>query len=285
MANDTSKPAVQDARPNTASNPPPKASGTHPSKAKTSSKLKLDRDNGATNEPAAVHPTVAAAVQQAVHGAGNDFEAAAASDPTVEEAGPRIGARPTIEELEAAVDGGPIGSVGKVEEVYERREPRSQAEFIRTHPNLDLWIETVLLVDKEGFDKPVWLVGPMQRPLLQSWLKRALLVPTVNQDGEFFIWPIIIADITLGQRSNRTEAANREIAQRASKEWVCRVFYRGKHVAVPADDNGAHLGDKGQPQFPEGLTRKLILERTFTGAFINHNDHEMVRIYRGRTKR
>jgi hypothetical protein len=198
---------------------------------------------------------------------------------------PGIGARPTLEELTAAIDGSPLGNVGKVEEVYERREPRSQAEFFRTHPDLGLWIESVLLVDKEGFDKPVYLVGPKQRPLLQSWLKRALLVPCVNQDGEFFIWPIIIADIALGQRSNRTEQGNREIAQRAQKEWVCRVFHRGKHVAVPADEGGVHLGDKGIPQFPEGLTRDLIVERTFAGAYIGHDDHEMIKIYRGRSKR
>jgi hypothetical protein len=217
-----------------------------------------------------------------------DYEAAAAPDRAAPEDGDadtRIGARPTIEELEEAVDGGPVGNVGKAEEVYERREPRSQAEFIRTHPNLNLWIEAVLLVDKEGFDRPVYLVGPKQRPLLQTWLKRVLLVPAVNQDGEFFIWPIIIADITLGQRSNRTEQANREIAQRATKEWVCRVFHRGKHVGVPADEGGRGLGDKGKPQFPEDLTRKLILERTFIGAYIGNNNHEMIKIYRGRTKR
>jgi hypothetical protein len=214
-----------------------------------------------------------------------DCESAAelASEPEGE--GVPIGARPTIEELEAAVDGGPIGDVGKAEEVYERREPRKEAEFFRTHPDLGLWIETVLLVDREGFDKPVYLVGPRQRPLLQNWLKRVLLVPCVNQDGEFFEWPIIIADITLAQRATRSEQANREIAQRAMLEWICRVWVRGKHIPVPADENGRHLGDKGRPQFPEGLTRKLILERTFTGAYIGSNDHEIIRIYRGRTKR
>jgi hypothetical protein len=216
-----------------------------------------------------------------------DYEAAAEPGltPTVAEEELGIGARPTIEELEAAVDGGPMGDVGKAEEIYERREPRKEAEFFRTHPDLSLWLEAVLLVDKEGFDKPVYLVGPKQRPLLQSWLRRALLVPCVNQDGEFFVWPIIIADITLGQRSNRNEQSNREIAQRARKEWVCRVWVRGKHIAQPAAENGAHLGNKGQPQFPEDLTRTLVLERTFVGAYIGHNDHEMIRIYRGLARR
>jgi hypothetical protein len=240
--------------------------------AKNKPRKSLVEDNPPSGEPG--------------QGNGVDYEAAAMPDST-EGAAPQYGARPTFEELEAAADGSPSGMVGKIEETYDRREPRPQAEFFRTHQDLNLWIETILLVDKDGFEKPVYLVGPLQRPLLQPFLKRVLLVPTVNQDGEFFVWPILIADITLGQRATRTEQANREIVQQAQKVWTCRVWDPGKrkHIGVPADQGGAHLGDKGRPQFPEDLTRKLILSRTFSGAYIGHNDHEMIKLYRGLMKR
>jgi hypothetical protein len=184
--------------------------------------------------------------------------------------------RVTYEEMEAAI-GAPADGViiGQAEIRYECRSPKGSGEYFRTHPDRGLWQDTTLLMDVDGMDKAAYLVVPAMQPPLAKWLKRVLLVPCVNQDGVFFIWPIVVADIALGQRSNRSETTKRNAAQRATDTWINLVWHRGQHHAVPA------TGNLGEPAWPEGLDLRMINMRTFADHFIRDRDHDIAKVYLG----
>jgi hypothetical protein len=194
-----------------------------------------------------------------------------------------VGARPTAEELRAAMGPQPsIENIGKLEERYDCREPLRSAEYFRTHSDRSLWQGSVMLVDKDGFDRPVFLVSPGMQPILHKWLKRVLLVPCVNVDGIVFIWPIIIADILLGQRSTKVEQNKREIALQAVALWTALVWFKNRHIGEPAEEKGVHLGE---PAWPTDLTLDLINTRTFGANYIASRDHEIAKIYLGLGRR
>jgi hypothetical protein len=196
---------------------------------------------------------------------------------------PTVGARPTAEELRAAMGPQPaVENIGKLEDRYECREPLRSAEYFRAHHDRGLWQESVMLVDRDGFDRPVFLVSPGMQPILQKWLKRVLLVPCINVDGILFIWPIIIADILLGQRSTKVEQNKREIALQAVSLWTALVWFKNRHIGEPAEEKGVHLGE---PAWPADLAVDLINTRAFGGNYINSREHEIAKIYLGLGRR
>jgi hypothetical protein len=182
----------------------------------------------------------------------------------------------TYEEMEAAI-GTPAESVivGQAEARYECRSPKSGGEYFRTHRDRALWQDTTLLMDVDGMDKAAYLVAPAMQPMLGKWLKRVLLVPCINQDLSFFVWSIVVADVALGQRSNRSEITKRAAALRAADAWINLVWHHGQHHIVGAS------GNLGEPTWPEGLDLRTINMRTFEDHFIRDSNHDIAKVYLG----
>jgi hypothetical protein len=196
---------------------------------------------------------------------------------------PSVGARPTIEELRAALGPQPnLGDIDKAPVRWEIREPRKEAEYFRVHQERSLWMEGPMLPDREGFDKATYPVSPAMQISLQRWLKRMLMVPCVNVEGEFFLWAFVVADIMRSQRTTKVETAKRAIVQQATEQWTAMVWDGKKHIGVSAAENGVHLG---QPKWPEKLSTGLILERCFASEYISSTEHEIAKVYLGLGKR
>jgi hypothetical protein len=189
--------------------------------------------------------------------------------------------RARIEELEAAIGGQGDGVIlGEVEAEYESRQKLKPGEYIRAHRDKRLWQDALVLVDEDGLEKTTYLVARDLQPKLRDWLKRVLLVPAVNQDHEFFLWVIPIADISLGQRMSNTEKERRRAAEMAGNTWAT-VFWDGKRHKVRSADGNA----LGEPKWPKDLTRELINLRTFQDKYIGGINHPIAQYYLGLKRR
>jgi hypothetical protein len=191
--------------------------------------------------------------------------------------------RARIEELEAAAGDQSHGvTLGEVEVEYEHRQRLKPGEYIRVHPDKKLWQEITALIDEEGLEKTTYFVAPEVQPKLRDWLRRLLLVPCINQDNEFFIWEIPMADIALGQRQSASEKVRLRAAQEALTIWVTVLWDGKKHKLRPADEDGKHLGE---PQWPKGLTRQLINQRAYQDNYIGSLEHSIAQHYTGRGRK
>lgn len=188
--------------------------------------------------------------------------------------------RVPYEELEAAIGVAEDGIfIEPAEDRYPCRRPKKKGEFLQVHPDLGLWQQAYVLIDELGMDRTVYLVAPAMRAMLADYLTPTLLVPAVNQDGEFFIWPIPTGDIALGRRTTVRETSARNAAHKAIGTWR-NIFYKdGSFVAIPA------RGDLGEPEWPKDLTIKTINLRTFQDFLINSAGHEIAKVYMGMARR
>jgi hypothetical protein len=189
--------------------------------------------------------------------------------------------RVPYEEIEAAISLGPDDGITlePMEARYDCRRPKKKSEYIRCHPDHTLWQQAAVLIDDVGMDRTVYLVSPQVRSLLQDHLTPVLLVPSINQDGEFFVWPIPISDITFGRRTSKREVSARRAADRAMSRWS-NVFYKdGEYHCSPA------RGDLGEPEWPQDLSLRTLNQRTFQDFVIANADHEIVKVYLGISRR
>src|SRR5271165_914446 len=96
--------------------------------------------------------------------------------PAVPAGGPVISPLPErtpYNDLLAALRGGDDEDTTPIKPLeirYECRKPRKKKEFIRTHPDLPLWLGGYVLIDEEGMDKTVYLVAPAMRELLEDYI-------------------------------------------------------------------------------------------------------------------
>jgi hypothetical protein len=188
--------------------------------------------------------------------------------------------RARIEELEEALGNTGEGvTLGKIEIRYECRHKIKASEYFRSHPDLGLWQETVVLVDEDGIEQTTYLVAPAMQPLLLHWLKRVLLVPCINQDHQFFLWRVPVADVTLGQRTSPSETVRRQAAQQALTTWMTVLWHGHRHVSRHAD------GSLGEPKWPTDLSRETINMRTFQDHLIRGRDHPIAGVYLGTGRR
>jgi len=140
-------------------------------------------------------------------------------------------------------------------------------EFVRVNPDPGMWFPTSIYVDPQ---RETYFVAPGARDILVAGVKAMLLVPTVNQRGLFFIWPIALGDGT-GRRNPWHDTA-REASQLAKREWIklvsdmaggCYRIYRAK-------------GKLAYPVFPEKSLEEL-LRLAFRGRVIDSEDHPAVK--------
>jgi hypothetical protein len=256
--------------------PPARRRGSGQPGSKNEAQASAVRDNAATHGPehgnGQADETVAKAVHQLVHGRETTPQGRSANESDA----------PTMDDLRRAFGDKPQTTSFEPPVVYEVREPRRNGEFFRTHPNRELWLENLMLVDQEDYEKGVYPVGVGMVEPLREFLKRCLLVPCITKKGTVFIWPISIADLTLKQRQNKVEQNKRKIAFEATTEWRTLVWTGGQHVGLPADDGGEYLGD---PKWPADLTVDLILERAFLPRLIASKSHDIAKIYLGLSER
>ena len=160
------------------------------------------------------------------------------------------------------------GQIG-TEEVLAHVSVRKPSinEFVRVNPDPAMSLATSIFVDPE---RETYFVAPSARNVLVAGVKAMLLVPTVNQRGLFFIWPIALGDGS-GRRNAWHETA-REAAEYAKREWVklasdmpggCYRIYKAKG-ALP------------NPVFPDKSLEEL-LRIAFRGRIIDSESHPVVR--------
>jgi hypothetical protein len=162
-------------------------------------------------------------------------------------------------------DAGMIGSEEVLVHVGVRRPNIN--EFVRTNPDPAMWLATSVYTDAE---RETYFVAPHARNALVAGVKAVLLIPTVNQRGGFFIWPVSLGDGS-GRRNAWHDTA-REAAELGKREWVklvadmpagCYRIFRAK-------------GKLNDPVFPEkGLEELLRL--AFKGRVIDSEDHPAVK--------
>jgi hypothetical protein len=204
--------------------------------------------------------------------------ATAAPDPT-----PNVSRRASIAELDAAAGDQSAGvTLGEVEVKYEHRQKLRPVEYIRVHPDKELWQEIVALIDEEGMEKTLYFISQAMQPKLREWLRRVLLVPCINQDNEYFIWEIPMADMALGQRQSASERVKLQAVQAALAVWHTVLWDGKKHVLRPADEDGKHLGE---PKWPEGLTRSVLNQRAYQDHYIGSLEHSIAQHYTGRGRK
>jgi hypothetical protein len=160
------------------------------------------------------------------------------------------------------------GQIG-VEEVLAHisiRKPNFN-EFARVNPDPAMSLATSVFIDPE---RETYFVAPSARNVLVAGVKAVLLLPTVNQRGVFFIWPIALGDGS-GRRNAWHDSA-REAAELAKREWVkivsdmaggCYRIYRAK-------------GKLPDPAFPSQSLDEL-LRIAFRGRIIDNENHPVVK--------
>jgi hypothetical protein len=162
-------------------------------------------------------------------------------------------------------EAGQIGTEEVLAHVSVRRP--TAGEFVRTNPDPAMSLATSIFIDPE---RETYFVAPGARDLLVAGLKPVLLLPTVNQRGLFFIWPIALGDGT-GRRNAWHETA-REAAELAKSDWVkvvsdmpggCYRIYKAK-------------GKLADPVFPE-KTLEELLRLAFKGRIVDGADHPVVK--------
>jgi hypothetical protein len=140
-------------------------------------------------------------------------------------------------------------------------------EFVRVNPDPAMSLATSIFVDSE---RETYFVAPNARNVLVAGVKAMLLLPTVNQRGMFFIWPVALGDGS-GRRNAWHDTA-REASELAKREWIklvsdmaggCYRIYRAKG-ALP------------NPVFPEKNLEEL-LRIAFRGRVIDSETHPVVR--------
>ncbi len=140
--------------------------------------------------------------------------------------------------------------------------------FIRTHPDPDYWqvagvLEIQKLKDVAGF----WLVDPSVAAEAQhhAGYRPRLLVTSVNQFGETFLWPMLVSGAH-GRELDSWNRSARLIAEAAKDKWVKVVSKNGMYDKQVAQD------DQGEPKFVDRPFDE-ILNMAFGDRIIDTVDH------------
>ena len=102
------------------------------------------------------------------------------------------------------------------------RKPNRQ-EFIRTHPDPEMWMEAAILEFKQ--DRQSFIVSPELAPYLPGEAVAKLLIPTITNHGALFLWPIKLPDDQ--GRLDEWNSVAQEAAQRAQAKWLRLIANMG----------------------------------------------------------
>lgn len=151
------------------------------------------------------------------------------------------------------------------------RKPNRQ-EFIRTHPDPEMWMEAAILEFKQ--DRQSFIVSPELAPYLPGEAVAKLLVPAITNHGALFLWPIKLPDEQ--GRLDEWNSVAQEAAQRAQTRWL-RVM---ANIGAGTYDVLEAAGNFPDPVWPEKSLQEL-LEIAFKARVIDDMDHPVLRRLRG----
>jgi hypothetical protein len=151
------------------------------------------------------------------------------------------------------------------------RKPNRQ-EFIRTHPESEMWMEAAILEFKQ--DRQSFIVSPALAPYLPGEAVAKLLIPTITNHGALFLWPIKLPDEQ--GRLDEWNSVAQEAAQRAQAKWIRLMANMGAGTY----DVLEAAGNFPDPVWPQKSLQEL-LEIAFKGRIIDSMDHPVLRRLRG----
>jgi hypothetical protein len=208
--------------------------------------------------------------EAAVAGPDGNIETAAMDPGPEDEAG-------ALKEIEEAVNYGSDDDALEVVEVnltYPIRKPlRSirRFEWFMTHPDLNLWVKSWVVVDERDMDELHYLPTNNIRAALQDHLVRIEYVPCITSLDLIFIWPLACEDVT-GKPNSWTQSA-RTAAKEARtqltkilsnrKEGKYRIFHPKDHIPPPV--------------WPEDFNRKTMLSRMWKDHTLRDLNNDLVR--------
>lgn len=151
------------------------------------------------------------------------------------------------------------------------RKPNRQ-EFIRTHPDSEMWMEAAILEFKQ--DRQSFIVSPELAPYLPGEAVAKLLIPTITNHGALFLWHIKLSDDQ--GRLDEWNSVAQEAAQRAQAKWLRLMANMGAGTYDVLEAAGSFP----EPVWPEKSLQQL-LEIAFKGRVIESMDHPVLRRLRG----
>lgn len=151
------------------------------------------------------------------------------------------------------------------------RKPHRQ-EFIRTHPDPEMWLEGALLEFRE--ERQHYLVDPVLAPYLPGEAVAKLLIPTLTNHGALFLWPIRLPNEQ--GRLDEWNSVALEASDRAKTKWV-RLMANMPAGTYDVLEAASQFPD---PNWPE-TTLQQLLEIAFKGRVIDTMDHAALRRLRG----
>lgn len=176
-----------------------------------------------------------------------------------------------LEKLRLSQNFSEIVGVKRVQLNVPVRKPKRQ-EFVRVHPEEDMYIETTVLdFDEEG---ETYLIDPKLRPVLADDIKAVAIFTVINRQGVVFLWPIPLPDED--GRHNSYHKTALEAAAKAKVGWIKIKAVRGLKGYV-VEYPTASIPD---PEWPEE-TFQEILKKAFGDRFIDSLDHPVLRRLRG----
>jgi hypothetical protein len=151
------------------------------------------------------------------------------------------------------------------------RKPARQ-EFFRTHPDLDMWLETAVLELKE--ERLTFLVEPSLAPYLPGEAVPKLLVLAISSHQAPFLWPIKLPDER--GRHDEWNAVALEAAERARTRWIRLTA----NIGAGTYDVLEAVAAFPEPQWPD-MSLQKVLAMAFKDRFIDSLDHPVLKRLRG----
>ena len=149
----------------------------------------------------------------------------------------------------------------------------SRQWFVRVHPDQEFRLNTAILEIKE--DREVYLVDPDLASQLPGEVRACCLFTAINRQGAVFLWNVTLPDPN-GRRNEWARSAL-EAANMAMYDWI-RVVANMNLGAYEVSVSQAKLPE---PQWPESVTFKKLLEVAFRDRFIRDGDHPILKRLRG----
>jgi hypothetical protein len=151
------------------------------------------------------------------------------------------------------------------------RKPGRQ-DFFRSHPDIEMWLETVVLELKE--DRLTYLVDPALAPYLPGEAIPKILIPAMTMHNAMFLWPVKLEDER--GRLDEWNAVALEAAERARSKWIRLIANMGAGTYDVLEAAGVFP----EPEWPE-LSLKRLLALAFKDRFIDSMDHPVLKRLRG----
>jgi hypothetical protein len=151
------------------------------------------------------------------------------------------------------------------------RKP-NRHEFVRTHPDQDMWFNTGIFEDKE--EREVFFVTPAMRDALVGEIKPVTLAVTINRQSVLSLWPLKLP--TEEMRYNAWSETAREAAELAKSRWISMRadMSLGGYRIYKAE------GLLSEPVWPDKSLNE-ILEIAFRDRIVDRENHPVVRRLRG----